>query len=144
MRSQGRGELLVSLCHQPAANRLTAVVLKARNLPKMDITGLSGQLLTAGILCSQFEDCCKILLKKAFCIRLVVRAVTSRTQPRGQRALSVQLGVTLFVLDRIPQNDEEHREGQQCKVKVEHSGWLLAEINEHEQFRYTNYEPERQ
>lgn len=41
VRSQGRGELLVSLCHQPAANRLTVVVLKARNLPKMDITGLS-------------------------------------------------------------------------------------------------------
>lgn len=41
IRSQGRGELLVSLCYQPAANRLTVVVLKARNLPKMDITGLS-------------------------------------------------------------------------------------------------------
>lgn len=91
LRSQGRGELLVSLCHQvigwvgrlksnrltilnidiilkvhpsgrknsshiielklilkakfsiqPAASRITVVVLKARNLPKMDITGLSG------------------------------------------------------------------------------------------------------
>ncbi len=42
IKSQGRGELLVSLCYQPAANRITAVVLKARNLPKMDITGLSG------------------------------------------------------------------------------------------------------
>merc|ERR1712107_862619 len=41
LRSQGRGELLVSLCHQPGANRITVVVLKARNLPKMDITGLS-------------------------------------------------------------------------------------------------------
>ena len=41
LRSQGRGELLVSLCHQPAASRVTVVVLKARNLPKMDITGLS-------------------------------------------------------------------------------------------------------
>lgn len=40
IRCQGRGELLVSLCHQPAANRLTVVVLKARNLPKVDITGL--------------------------------------------------------------------------------------------------------
>ncbi|XP_053406056.1 synaptotagmin-4-like [Mercenaria mercenaria] len=40
-RVQGCGELLVSLCYQPAANRLTVVVLKARNLPKMDLTGLS-------------------------------------------------------------------------------------------------------
>lgn len=41
LKTQGRGEILVSLCYQPAANRITAVVLKARNLPKMDITGLS-------------------------------------------------------------------------------------------------------
>lgn len=40
IKSQGRGELLVSLCHQPAANRLTVVVLKARNLPKVDDSGL--------------------------------------------------------------------------------------------------------
>merc|ERR1712223_1275215 len=41
LKSQGRGEILVSLCYQPAASRMTVVVLKARNLPKMDITGLS-------------------------------------------------------------------------------------------------------
>ncbi|XP_072384764.1 synaptotagmin-4 [Diabrotica undecimpunctata] len=41
IRSQGRGDILVSLCWQPAANRLTVVVLKARNLPKMDVTGLA-------------------------------------------------------------------------------------------------------
>ncbi|XP_077989141.1 synaptotagmin-11-like [Glandiceps talaboti] len=40
-RNQGHGELLVSLSYQPAANRLTVVVLKARSLPKMDVTGLS-------------------------------------------------------------------------------------------------------
>ena len=45
MQSTGRGEILISLCYQPAANRLTVVVLKARNLPKMDITGLSGTLI---------------------------------------------------------------------------------------------------
>uniref|UniRef100_A0A6I8NWZ8 Synaptotagmin 11 n=1 Tax=Ornithorhynchus anatinus TaxID=9258 RepID=A0A6I8NWZ8_ORNAN len=38
----GRGELQVSLSYQPAAQRMTVVVLKARHLPKMDITGLSG------------------------------------------------------------------------------------------------------
>ena len=52
IHSQGRGELLISLCYQPAANRLTVVVLKARNLPKMDITGLSGT-----IACVTFVDC---------------------------------------------------------------------------------------
>ncbi|XP_075419132.1 synaptotagmin-11 isoform X1 [Tenrec ecaudatus] len=37
-----RGELQVSLSYQPVAHRMTVVVLKARHLPKMDITGLSG------------------------------------------------------------------------------------------------------
>jgi len=41
LKDQGRGEILVSVCFQPAAARITVVVLKARNLPKMDITGLS-------------------------------------------------------------------------------------------------------
>jgi hypothetical protein len=43
MKSYGRGELLVSLCYQPHASRLTAVVLKARNIPRMDMTGLAGK-----------------------------------------------------------------------------------------------------
>ena len=36
----------MSLCYQPAAGRVTVVVLKARNLPKMDITGMSGKVIT--------------------------------------------------------------------------------------------------
>uniref|UniRef100_A0A669BLP6 Synaptotagmin XIb n=1 Tax=Oreochromis niloticus TaxID=8128 RepID=A0A669BLP6_ORENI len=36
-----RGELLASLSYQPVSHRLSVVVLKARHLPKMDITGLS-------------------------------------------------------------------------------------------------------
>jgi len=43
----GRGDILVSICHHPAANRLTVVILKARNLPKMDITGLAGKSIAA-------------------------------------------------------------------------------------------------
>ncbi|XP_071987719.1 synaptotagmin-11 isoform X2 [Engystomops pustulosus] len=36
-----RGELQVSLSYQPVAQRMTVVVLKAKHLPRMDITGLS-------------------------------------------------------------------------------------------------------
>ena len=39
------GEPLVSLCQQPGSCRMTAVVLKARNLPRMDLAGLSGKQL---------------------------------------------------------------------------------------------------
>ncbi|XP_070622296.1 synaptotagmin-11 isoform X1 [Erythrolamprus reginae] len=38
-----RGELQVSLSYQPVTQRMTVMVLKARQLPKMDITGLSGR-----------------------------------------------------------------------------------------------------
>ncbi|XP_007895398.1 synaptotagmin-4 [Callorhinchus milii] len=40
-KSLGRGELLVSLCYQSTTNTLTVVVLKARHLPKNDVSGLS-------------------------------------------------------------------------------------------------------
>lgn len=40
LKIQDLGELLISLCYQPIANRLTVVILKGRDLPKMDLTGL--------------------------------------------------------------------------------------------------------
>ncbi|XP_009879969.1 PREDICTED: synaptotagmin-4-like [Charadrius vociferus] len=40
-KSSGRGELLISLCYQSMTNTLTVVVLKARHLPKSDVSGLS-------------------------------------------------------------------------------------------------------
>nr|XP_030699846.1 synaptotagmin-4 isoform X2 [Globicephala melas] len=40
-KSSGRGELLISLCYQSITNTLTVVVLKARHLPKSDVSGLS-------------------------------------------------------------------------------------------------------
>jgi len=36
-----RGELLLSVCYQPATNKITVVVLKAKNLPKFDVSGLA-------------------------------------------------------------------------------------------------------
>ncbi|KAM9405709.1 synaptotagmin-11-like [Salvelinus alpinus] len=42
MQCESRGELLVSLSYQPVSHRLSVVVLKAKHLPKMDISGLSG------------------------------------------------------------------------------------------------------
>ncbi|XP_023422596.2 synaptotagmin-4 isoform X2 [Cavia porcellus] len=41
VRSSGRGELLISLCYQSTTNTLTVVVLKARHLPKSDVSALS-------------------------------------------------------------------------------------------------------
>uniref|UniRef100_UPI00398EDAA9 synaptotagmin-11-like n=1 Tax=Pristiophorus japonicus TaxID=55135 RepID=UPI00398EDAA9 len=48
-----RGELLVSLCYQPVTHRMTVVVLKARHLPKMDITGLSDPYVKVNVFYGQ-------------------------------------------------------------------------------------------
>ncbi|KAJ6656904.1 hypothetical protein lerEdw1_002905 [Lerista edwardsae] len=48
-----RGELQVSLSYQPVAQRMTVVVLKARHLPKMDITGLSDPYVKVNVYYSR-------------------------------------------------------------------------------------------
>ncbi|XP_072138437.1 synaptotagmin-11a isoform X2 [Mobula birostris] len=48
-----RGELLVSLCYQPVTHRLSVVVLKARHLPKMDISGLSDPYVKVNVYYGQ-------------------------------------------------------------------------------------------
>jgi len=76
MRNQGRGEILVSLCHQPAANRLTVVVLKARNLPKMDVTGLCGKYIQFS-----FRNHTHVIVRKEASITM--QAMTFRNQNRS-------------------------------------------------------------
>ncbi|KHN83884.1 Synaptotagmin-4 [Toxocara canis] len=38
---EDRGQILISLCYQPTTNRVAVVLLKAKNLPKFDITGMA-------------------------------------------------------------------------------------------------------
>ncbi len=46
---ESHGELLVSLSYQSVTHRLNVVVLKAKHLPTLDITGLSGSKYTPHI-----------------------------------------------------------------------------------------------
>ena len=39
------GEILFALCYLPTAGRLTTVIMKAKNLKAMDITGKSGMYM---------------------------------------------------------------------------------------------------
>ncbi|KAE8589200.1 hypothetical protein XENTR_v10022909 [Xenopus tropicalis] len=48
-KCMSRGELQVSLSYHPVAQRMTVVVLKAKHLPRMDITGLSGSSYFSGL-----------------------------------------------------------------------------------------------
>ncbi|MEQ2175756.1 hypothetical protein GOODEAATRI_020986, partial [Goodea atripinnis] len=53
---ESRGELLASLSYQPVSHRLSVVVLKARHLPKMDMTGLSASEYNHNMLKAQSRE----------------------------------------------------------------------------------------
>jgi len=106
LRWQGRGELLVSLCHQPAASRLTVVVLKARNLPKMDITGLSDPYVKIYLLYNNQ----RISKKKTHVKKRTLNPVFNESfvfdLPRSESGLAkVQLEFMLLDWDRVTKNE---------------------------------------
>lgn len=39
-----RGQVLLSLCYQPTTYRVTVILIKAKGLPKLDVSGLAGKL----------------------------------------------------------------------------------------------------
>uniref|UniRef100_A0A1B6LZE9 C2 domain-containing protein n=1 Tax=Graphocephala atropunctata TaxID=36148 RepID=A0A1B6LZE9_9HEMI len=106
IRSQGRGELLVSLCWQPAANRLTVVVLKARNLPKMDVTGLADPYVKMYLICNGQ----RIAKKKTHVKKRTLNPVFNESFvfeiPSGTEGLdNVNLEFLLLDWDRVTKNE---------------------------------------
>jgi len=106
LKDQGRGELLVSVCHQPAAARLTVVVLKARNLPKMDITGMSDPYVKIYLL---HKDQ-RISKKKTHVKKRTLNPVFNESfvfdLPRTDNGLAdIQLEFALLDWDRVTKNE---------------------------------------
>ncbi|CAB3359584.1 Hypothetical predicted protein [Cloeon dipterum] len=106
IRSQGRGELLVSLCWQPAASRLTVVILKARNLPKMDVTGLADPYVKIYLLFNNQ----RIAKKKTHVKKRTLNPVFNESFvfdiPQGAEGLdSVSLDFMLLDWDRVTKNE---------------------------------------
>ncbi|KAK3602773.1 hypothetical protein CHS0354_027771 [Potamilus streckersoni] len=104
-RSQGHGELLMSLCHQPAANRLTVVVLKARNLPKMDITGLSDPYVKLYLLYNGQ----RIAKKKTHVKKRTLNPVFNESfvfdVPYNEGLQNISLEVLILDWDRMTKNE---------------------------------------
>lgn len=106
LKNLGRGELLVSLCYQPAASRVTVVVLKARNLPKMDITGLSDPYVKIYLLFNNQ----RIAKKKTHVKKRTLNPVFNESfvfdLPKTEDGLkSVQLEFMLLDWDRVTKNE---------------------------------------
>ncbi|XP_070169380.1 synaptotagmin-4 [Polyergus mexicanus] len=106
IQSQGRGELLVSLCWQPVTSRLTVVVLKARNLPKMDVTGLADPYVKIYLLYNQQ----RIAKKKTHVKKRTLSPVFNESFvfdiPNGADGLNnVSLEFMLLDWDRVTKNE---------------------------------------
>jgi len=106
LKDQGRGEMLVSVCHQPAAARLTVVILKARNLPKMDITGMSDPYVKIYLL---HKDQ-RISKKKTHVKKRTLNPVFNESfvfdLPRTDNGLAeIQLEFALLDWDRVTKNE---------------------------------------
>ena len=118
---------MVSVCHQPAAARLTVVVLKARNLPKMDITGMSGTAFSTIIFYSLiliFINVCSDPYVKIYLLHKDQRISKKKTHvkkrtlnpvfnesfvfdlPRTDNGLAdIQLEFALLDWDRVTKNE---------------------------------------
>jgi len=105
LASSGRGEVLVSLCYQPAANRLTVVVLKARNLPKMDITGLADPYVKIYLLYNGQ----RIAKKKTHVKKRTLNPVFNESflfdVPCNEGLHNISLELVLLDWDRMTKND---------------------------------------
>lgn len=96
----------MSLCWQPAANRLTVVVLKARNLPKMDVTGLADPYVKIYLLYNGQ----RIAKKKTHVKKRTLSPVFNESFvfdiPAGGEGLeSVSLEFLLLDWDRVTKNE---------------------------------------
>nr|SVE74163.1 EOG090X05OW [Daphnia barbata] len=107
MRTHGRGELLVSLCYQPQASRLTAVVLKARNIPRMDMTGLADPYVKIYLV----HNGQRVAKKKTHVKKRTLNPVFNESfvfdLPAGATSLdSISLEFLVLDWDRVTKNEE--------------------------------------
>lgn len=128
-RNQGRGELLVSLCYQPAANRLGVVVLKARNLPKMDITGLSDPYVKIYLLYNGQ----RIAKKKTHVKKRTLNPVFNESflfdVPYNEGLQNISLELLVLDWDRMTKNEVVGRLEIGCKCEDQEASHWTEVIN---------------
>ncbi|XP_076231772.1 synaptotagmin 4 isoform X2 [Calliopsis andreniformis] len=106
IQSQGRGELLVSLCWQPINSRLTVVVLKAQNLPKMDVTGLADPYVKIYLLYNNQRIAKRKTRVKKRTLSPVFNESFTFDIPNGADGLNnISLELMLLDWDRVTRNE---------------------------------------
>ncbi|KAH8360273.1 hypothetical protein KR093_011835, partial [Drosophila rubida] len=124
IRAQGRGELLISLCWQPAAGRLTVVLLKARNLPRMDVTGLADPYVKIYLLYNGQRIAKKKthvkkrtlspVFNESFAFDIPAAEASSRLAGTGASLEGVSLELMLLDWDRVTKNEVSPQPAYVC------------------------------
>ncbi|XP_035666560.1 synaptotagmin-4-like [Branchiostoma floridae] len=104
-KPSGKGEILVSLCYQPAANRLSVVILKARNLTGYNLMGPADPFVKLCLL--QGDQ--KLAKKKTHVKRHTANPVFNESfifdvPSEGLEDITVELQVLDH--DRVSKNDQ--------------------------------------
>lgn len=105
LKIQELGEVLISLCYQPIANRLTVVILKARNLPKMDLTGLCDPYVKIYV----YHNGQRIFKKRTHVKKRTLNPVFNESFvfdiPPDEGLDNIQIQFTVFDHDRVTRNE---------------------------------------
>jgi Ca2+-dependent lipid-binding protein len=97
---------LVSLGWQPATSKLTVVVLKARNLPKMDVTGLADPYVMIYLLYNNQRICKrKTHVKKRTLNPVFNESIVFEIPNRAEGLSKISLEFSLLDWDRVMKNE---------------------------------------
>ncbi|XP_055351233.1 synaptotagmin-4-like isoform X2 [Paramacrobiotus metropolitanus] len=106
VRSQGRGEVLLSLCYQPATNRLTCVILKAKGLPRKNIMDLADPYMKLYLICNGQRIAKKKTHVKKHTLNPVFNESFVFDLPANIQGLEgVSLELMLLDFDRLTKNE---------------------------------------
>ncbi|CAM9725290.1 unnamed protein product [Lampetra fluviatilis] len=102
--SGSRGELLLSLCYNPTANKITIAVIKARNLKAMDIGGTSDPYVKVWLMNKEKKVEKKKTEVKKRCLNPVFNETFVFDIPT-EKLRETTIVVTVMDKDRLSRND---------------------------------------
>uniref|UniRef100_A0A915PQS5 C2 domain-containing protein n=1 Tax=Setaria digitata TaxID=48799 RepID=A0A915PQS5_9BILA len=122
-----RGQVLLSLCYQPATYRVTVVLLKAKGLPKLDITGMADPYIKIYLLYKEQ----RISKKKSHVKKRTLSPVYNESFvfelpcAEEQELENIQFEVVVMDWDRLTKNEVMGK----CFIGSNDEHWLQVRNN---------------
>uniref|UniRef100_A0A1I7XZD6 C2 domain-containing protein n=1 Tax=Steinernema glaseri TaxID=37863 RepID=A0A1I7XZD6_9BILA len=122
-----RGEVLLSLCYQPTTSRVTVVILKIKDLPKFDITGMADPYVKIYMLYNGKRICKKKSQVKRRTLAPVYNESFVFDLPSTAEAdlSAIRFEVSVLDWDRVARNEVMAR----CVIDDANAHWQQARQN---------------